>query len=83
VKQQERLRPKGQLEFGRSSPGAPRETRGDNGHLGIRAALAEVFPRPGEPRCWNRRNRKVIDHRPAVEEAVGQGVGAAQSDCVC
>jgi transposase-like protein len=38
----------------------PRLVMGD-GHLGIWAALAAVFPEADEQRCWNHRMRNVLD----------------------
>lgn len=38
----------------------PRLVMGD-GHLGIWAALAGVYPEAGEQRCWNHRMRNILD----------------------
>jgi transposase-like protein len=38
----------------------PKLVIGD-GHLGIWAGLANVFPQAGEQRCWNHRMRNVLD----------------------
>ncbi len=35
-----------------------------DGHLGIWAAVADVFPEIGEQRCWNHRMRNVLDRLP-------------------
>jgi putative transposase len=38
-----------------------------DGHLGIWAALREIFPSSEEQRCWNHRLTNVIDHLPKRE----------------
>lgn len=40
-----------------------------DGHLGIWAALAEVFPEVAEQRCWNHKLRNVIDRLPRRVQA--------------
>lgn len=35
-----------------------------DGHLGIWAAMANVFPETGEQRCWNHKIRNVMDRLP-------------------
>jgi len=62
--------------------GAPKLTVAD-GHLGIWAALGQVWPASGEQRCWNHKLRNVVDAvprkaQPAVRAHV-QRVAAAES----
>ena len=42
---------------------APKMAIGD-GHLGIWAALAEIFPETKDGRCWNHKIRNVLDQLP-------------------
>ncbi len=42
---------------------APKIAIGD-GHLGIWAALAEIFPETKDGRCWNHKIRNVLDQLP-------------------
>ena len=35
-----------------------------DGHLGIWAAMADVFPEVAEQRCWNHKIRNVLDRLP-------------------
>jgi transposase-like protein len=45
-----------------------------DGHLGIWAALAEVFPEVGEQRCWNHKLRNVLDRLPRRAQAEASAV---------
>jgi transposase-like protein len=47
---------------------APRLVIAD-GHLGIWAALAEVFPEVAEQRCWNHKLVNVLDTLPKTKQA--------------
>jgi transposase-like protein len=47
---------------------APRLVIAD-GHLGIWAALAEVFPQAAEQRCWNHKLVNVLDTLPKKKQA--------------
>src|SRR5207249_3378245 len=47
---------------------APKLVIGD-GHLGIWAALAAVFPEAAEQRCWNHRILNVLDKLPLKRQA--------------
>lgn len=40
-----------------------------DGHLGIWAALAEVFPEVAEQRCWNHKIRNVLDRLPRRQQS--------------
>ena len=62
--------------------GAPKLTIAD-GHLGIWAALAQVWPESAEQRCWNHKLRNVLDAvpekaQPAVKAHL-QRIAAAES----
>lgn len=50
---------------------APRLAVAD-GHLGLWAALAQVYPETGEQRCWNHRILNVLDRVPQKEQAATQ-----------
>ena len=43
-----------------------------DGHLGIWGALAEVFPKAKEQRCWNHRIVNVLDKLPKSRQAEGK-----------
>jgi transposase-like protein len=43
-----------------------------DGHLGIWAALTDVFPTSEEQRCWNHRLVNVLDHLPKQEWAAAR-----------
>jgi transposase-like protein len=47
---------------------SPRLVVGD-GHLGIWGALANVFPKSDEHRCWNHRIVNVLDRVPKKKQA--------------
>jgi putative transposase len=49
----------------------PRLVIGD-GHLGIWAALANVYPEAGEQRCWNHRLLNVLDRVPKKDQAAAR-----------
>jgi putative transposase len=51
--------------------GCPRLVVGD-GHLGIWGALANVFPRAQEQRCWNHRIVNVLDKLPKKDQAAAK-----------
>jgi transposase-like protein len=48
--------------------GAPRLVIGD-GHLGIWAALREIYPQSDEQRCWNHRIMNILDRVPKKKQA--------------
>ncbi len=58
-----------------------------DGHLGIWAALAEVFPEVEEQRCWNHKGINVLDPLPtglqpeAKELLRGMAYAETQADC--
>lgn len=43
-----------------------------DGHLGLWAALAQVYPEAGEQRCWNHRLLNVLDRVPKPAQGTAQ-----------
>ena len=52
-----------------------------DGHLGIWAGLAEIWPHTTEQRCWNHRILNVLKQAP--ENRAGGSAGTAHADPVC